>query len=150
LPVSRLSSWVLAVAALALGCAGTSPQNREPTTSWDQQAVTDLAAQLQTSTEALYNQVREAPATITPGMENAPEGMGGSARVMHEEAGALHAKLAAGKGREDTLNAYRRIKELSRDVGESSRLTDVAAEVGAAQGGMRSILSQLDAYYGTQ
>jgi len=148
MPMTRLSVLILPVAALLLACS-TAPAP-EPSTAWNQQAATALAAQLETSTEALYNQLREAPETDTPGMENASESMRGTAREMHEEAGELYSNLAGGKGRDETLNNYRRIKELSRDVGESSRFVDVAAPVGGAQGGMNGILSQLDAYYGAQ
>jgi hypothetical protein len=147
---ARFSILILAFTPVLLACLGTTPPDREPTTTWNQQAVTSLAAQLENSTEALYNALRKAPGSLTPGMENASGSMGGTARGMHEEAGELHANLAAGKSRSDTLNNYRRIKELSRDVTESSAYTDVGAGVGGADSGMSSILSQLDAYYGDQ
>jgi hypothetical protein len=148
--IARPTTLIFTLAPLVLSCSGMTPQDREPTTAWNQQAVTQLAAHLVTSTEALYNALREAPRSLTPGMENASGSMAGSARQLHEEAGELHANLEAGKSRSDTLNNYRRIKELSRDVGESSGFTDGAASVGGANSGMSSILSQLDTYYGAQ
>jgi hypothetical protein len=148
--IARLTTLIFTLIPLVLSCSGMTPANREPTTAWNQQAVTELAAQLVTGTEGLYNGLRKAPESLTPGMENASGSMAGSARQMHEEAGELHANLEAGKSRSDTLNNYRRIKELSRDVGESSGFTDVGASAGGANSGMSSILSQLDAYYGAQ
>jgi hypothetical protein len=148
--IARIATSIFALSALLLSCSGTTPQNREPTTDWNQQTVTELAAQLVASSEALYTGLRADPETRTPGMENATESMAGSARQIHEEAGELHANLEAGKSRTDTLNNYRRIKELSRDVGESSAFTDVGAGVGGSNSGLSSILSQLDAYYGAQ
>ena len=148
--LARVSILIVAIASAVLSCSGMTPPNREPATAWNQQAVTSLAVQLETSTEALYNSLRKAPESLTPGMENASGSMAGTARQMHEEAGEFHSNLAKGKSRSDTLNNYRRIKELSRDVSESSGYTDVGASVGAANSGMGSILSQLDAYYGNQ
>ena len=147
---ARFTIVILGFAAIVLACSGMTPQNREPTTAWNQQAVTSLAAQLVDGTEAVYNGLRAAPESLTPGMQNASASMAGTTREMHEEAGELHANLAAGKGRSDTLNNYRRIKELSRDASESSSYTDAAASVGGPDSGMNSILSQLDAYYGAQ
>jgi hypothetical protein len=141
---------ILASVPILLACAGMEPPDREPTAAWNQQIVTELAGRLQMSAEALYNQLREAPESITPGMENASGSMAGTAREIHEEAGELHANLAAGKTMSETLNNYRRIKEISRDARESSEFFDVAAPVGGADSGMTSILNQLDAYYGSQ
>jgi hypothetical protein len=141
---------ILASVPILLACAGMEPPDREPTAAWNQQIVTELAGQLQTTTESLYNQLREAPESVTPGMENASGSMAGTAREMHEEAGELHANLASGKTMSETLNNYRRIKELSRDAGESSQFIDVAAGVGGEDSGMTSILNRLDAYYGNQ
>lgn len=148
--LARVSMLIVAIAAGVLSCSGMTPQSREPTTAWDQQIVTGLAAQLHASTDALYDSLRKAPESLTPGMENASGSMAGTVREMYEEAGELHANLEAGKTRMDTLNNYRRIKELARDASESSGFMDMADSVAGANRGMNSILSQLDAYYGAQ
>jgi len=50
----------------------------------------------------------------------------------------------------DALDEYRGIKELSRDLGESSGFTDLGTSQASPLSGVTSILGQLDAYYGAQ
>ena len=69
-------------------------------------------------------------------------------RVLREESQGLHAKLDAGKTREQTLHSWERIKELTRDLRESASWefvpTDLAASAKAALGSTQ----QLDGFYG--
>jgi len=145
---NRLALFI-AMALVALGCASTAA-SREPTKAWSQQIATDLAGQLASATEAAYTGVFNSPESQMLDSERAGESMAGSLRQMHEEAVGLRGKLEEGKGMADTLNEYRRIKELSRDVDEASGFTDLAASQAGPLSGVSSILGQLDAYYGAQ
>ncbi|MGH0038207.1 MAG: hypothetical protein ACQGVK_24515 [Myxococcota bacterium] len=141
---------VLSLALLALACASAPTSNEAPTTAWDQQAVTGLAGQLAVAAEAAYTAVRASPELEAPGSENADFGMADTLRTMHEQSVGLRDKLAKGAGMAETLNEYRNLKELSRDLGEGMGYTDLATEEAAPLAGVTSILTQLDAYYGAR
>jgi hypothetical protein len=136
---------------LALGCSwSTATPERAPTTAWNQQAVTELAGQLATATEAAYTGVYQNPEIGVPSMEDPADNMMGRLRTMHEMAISLHAHLEKGQGMERTLDQYRDIKELSRDVGVSGKYTDLSTTESGPLAGVSAVLNQLDAYYGPE
>jgi hypothetical protein len=52
---ARFSISMLAFVPVVFACSGMTPSTREPTTPWNQQAVTSLAAQLENNTEPAHS-----------------------------------------------------------------------------------------------
>ena len=138
-----------AAALLASGCGGMSggaATNAVPTSVWNQTLVTQAAGQLAEGMSSLYGTAIKEPAFA--GERTAYSATLDNLRILGEESKHLHAQLAAGKDREQTLHSYERIKELSRDARESESWALLPPSFTASADSAFGGLKLLDAYYG--
>jgi hypothetical protein len=143
----RVSNSVAsALLVLALGCAvdsGIAP----PAMPWSQAAVTAAAATFAGQIDTLYDTAIKDPSFA--GERSAYGQTLDELRILREESQGLHAKLAAGKTREQTLHNWERIKELTRDVRESAAWEFVPTDLGTAAKAALGSTQPLDGFYGT-
>jgi hypothetical protein len=140
-----------ATAMLAPGCGGMSggaATNAVPTSVWDQTLVTQAAGQLAEGMSGLYGTAIKEPAFA--GERTAYGATLDKLRMLEEESKHLHAQLEAGKGREETLHSYERIKELSRDARENETWALLPPSFTASADSAFASLKGLDAYYGAR
>jgi hypothetical protein len=115
---------------------------------WNQALVTAAAATFETQMSGLYDTAMKEPSFA--GERSAYGETLDNLRVLREESSELHAKLADGKTRDETLHTWERIKEVVRDTQESSSWellpTDFSTMAQAALGST----GQLDGFYGVR
>jgi hypothetical protein len=149
--MTRLGSYVAATAACGLvaalsGCESPSSEGPQPSSPWSQELVTHLAGQLASQMDGLYEAAEKEPAFA--GERSAYGKTLDNIRIVREESAGLHEQLEDGDSYAETLNRYKRIKEVSRDIQETENWEflpdDFTAQAKVAFG----VLSQLDAYYG--
>ncbi len=102
--------------ALTLGCA-TGSGVGVPSVPWNQEAVTRAAATFATQIDALYDTAIKDPSFA--GERSANGQTLDNLRILREQSQGLHAKLANGETREQTLHSWERIREVTRDLRES-------------------------------
>jgi len=120
----------------------------QPTMPWSQQLVTQLSAQLEGQLSSLYDTALKEPEFA--GERSAYGSTLDNLRKMKEEATGLHAKLKDGKGYDDTLGSYERLKEISRDTRESESWEFLPDDFRSQAETTLSSLDQLDAYFGAR
>ena len=84
------------------------------------------------------------------GEQGSHEGTLDNLRILREESAGLHAKLEDGKGYEDTVGSYERIKEVSRDTQESESWQMLPNDFTAKGDAVFGTLKQLDAFFGAR
>ena len=132
---------------LALGCAtdsGVGP----PSVPWNQAAVTAAAATFATQMDELYDTAIKEPSFS--GERSAYGHTLDNLRILREESRALHAKLANGKTREQTLHSWERIKEITRDERESEAWEFVPTDFSATAKSALGNTQVLDGFFGVR
>lgn len=136
--------------ALVFGCSmnGDSAGGMAtPSSPWNQALVTAAAATFKTTMSGLYDSAMQEPAFA--GERSAYGETLDNLRVLREESSALHAKLADGKTREETVSTWERIKEVTRDTQESSSWSMLPPDFSATAQTALGSTGPLDAFYGT-
>jgi len=135
------------VAGLAMGCASDDAA-RQPTQPWNQSFVTEASASFASQMSHLYTTCYKDPSFA--GERSAYGETLDTLRTLREESAGLHAELVDGKGYEQTLTRYERIKELVRDAQESGAWQFVPEDLSKAAKAALATSSQLDGYYGAR
>jgi hypothetical protein len=138
------------VVALAPGAAfaqGTPAQGTP--IAWDQQRVSEIAAQLAESAGLLYREFvkKQTGSQVGSGQANAYMRLKDDLRVARNEAKHLARGLAGGKSRAETEPAYRRLMTLVRDARESGRKMFLEQPILDEVGRANALLDQLAPYY---
>jgi len=145
----------LAVACLlGLGCAGDSGMGgmdslaSTSSVPWSQTLATQAAGALMQQYGGLYESALKQPAFS--GERTANAGLLDKLRILKEESASLHAKLADGKGKDETSSNWMRIKEVSRDAREAESWEFVPTDFSEKAKAVLSTTDTLDGFYGTQ
>ena len=151
--MTRTARLVAAAQALALtgllACEGVpGASGAQPSSAWNQEAVTHLAGQVHSQMLSLYTTAGKDPSFA--GERSAYGQTLDNIRILQEESGELQKKLEDGKGYEQTVRTYERIKEVYRDTRESESWQFLPDDLNAQAGTAWSVLSQLDAYFGAR
>ena len=133
--------------ALTLACATDSGVGL-PSVPWNQAAVTQAAATFATQMGELYDTAIKDPSFA--GERSAYGQTLDNLRILREESRGLHAKLADGETREQTLHSWERIKEITRDVRESESWQFVPTDFSASAKTALGSTQQLDSFYGVR
>jgi len=152
-----LTAGLFSVALGALGLAILEPawaadhEGGEGTVAlktWDQAAIGSLADKLQHQADGLRKEARNRPPEpVGSGQTEGLERYQNTLRSMESEARRLKLEVEAGKGRDDTLNIFKRIDELRRDADEEARrLFLPKATIDSIQAS-RATLEELRLYY---
>jgi hypothetical protein len=141
-----------ALFAVPLLAAASGDEKREDAAEpipWDQARVADLARKLGRHSEDMRQAVRQQAATesVASGQSRATDNLIDDLRGLRVECNRLRKEVEGGKGREDTINTFRRIDEIHRDAAEELRrmfLTEANLER-VKEG--RALLEELRLYY---
>lgn len=115
---------------------------------WDQARVTALAGQLHEGVKGLRDEIRSQPRDIGTMHAWAHYRLLDDLRLIDRESRYLHQALESGASREETLPTYARIAVLRRDCAEEMRRQDLQAPALERIGEARSVVEQMDPYYG--
>lgn len=140
MPASRaLALAVLAWAAWLLPAAGA----RADLAKWDQARVTEIAQQLAQASDAWWS------ATMEPPRGRAEENydLQTNARMLVERTRGLADDLAKGKGHDETLNAYRSLREIVDDTEEVAQRAMLDAPIMDAWTKVADLMRQIAPYY---
>lgn len=133
--------------ALAAGCA-TGSSGPTAATPWNQAAVTGLARQLSTAADAWQLALRQQdPAQLGSGTSQEGLRLIQKAQVVSEHARALAGHLDAGEGREQTLDTFRSLKEITDDAQQDQARTITDKPTLAAWSKFTGLLRQVQPYY---
>lgn len=146
----RIAAASLSLALMGvLACEGVSGAGgRQPTSSWNQQVVTQLAGQLHSQLQSLYTTAQKDPDFA--GERSAYGQTLDNLRILQEESGELHVQLRDGKTYEQTVRTYKRIKEVSRDTQESGSWEFLPNDFVAQAKTTFAGLKELDTYFGAR
>jgi hypothetical protein len=136
-------SIVTAAAAAFLLTAGAASAELA---QWDQERVAKYAAELAVATNDL-KQALEAVGIQNFAQQNAMYQVKDTVKVLDSTAGGLAEALKNGKGRDETMPRYRRLKSLQRDAQEEGRSADIPESVFAKVFAAGSALIKLAPYY---
>lgn len=137
---------VTAAAAAFLLTAGAASAELA---QWDQERVAKYGAELAVATQEL----REALDSVgiqNFAQQNAMYQVKDTVEILHRTAGGLAEALKNGKGREETMPRYRRLKSLQRDAQEEGRSADIPESVFAKVFAAGNALIKLAPYYEEQ
>ncbi len=144
--IVRRSRWMGTVwllgALLPLAAAA------EETAEWDQARVTVLAGELHEGVKGLRGEMRSQTRDVGSMQAWAYYRLLDELRLIERESRYLHEALESGASREETLPAYARIATLRRNCAEEMRRTFLAATALERIDRARSIVKQMDPYYG--
>ena len=117
--------------------------------AWDQAAVADLAGQLGKHADVMRNAVRNqrATETIASAQNLASRKLIELLRGLRTECNRLKAQVEEGKGRDDTLQNFRRIDQMRRDAAEQLRRMFLSESILDQVKEGRAMLEQLRLYY---
>ena len=144
--MSLAHRWV--VVALVLGLTVAVAPARADVVAWDQAKVSEIAKQLVTATQDLYDTFyKQLPPTVGSGQNKEFYRLKQVTRVMKTEARELAEHLGKGAGHDETLPSYeslmenvRRARELGARVFSTEDLKQKATAV-------RGLLNLLGPYY---
>ena len=134
---------VTAAAAAFLLTAGAASAELA---QWDQERVAKYAAELSVATNDL-KQALEAVGIQNFAQQNAMYQVKDTVKILDSTAGGLAEALKNGKGREETMPRYRRLKSLQRDAQEEGRSADIPESVFEKVFAAGSALIKLAPYY---
>lgn len=126
----------------------SAPGGAEEGIQWDQGRITVLAGELHHGVNGLRDRVRSRKRDLGSMQASSFYRLLDRLRLIESETRLLHHALEAGSNREETLPTYARIALLRRDCAEEMRrlFLDAASLERIARA--RSIVQQMDAYYG--
>lgn len=116
--------------------------------AWDQQRVTELAAQLHEGVKGLRRDTRSIPQDAGTGQSRAYYRLVDNLRLIERETRYLHRVLESGDDRDSTLPTYARIAMLRRDCAEEMERLFVGSPALEKIVQAREIVKQMDSYYG--
>jgi hypothetical protein len=137
---------VAAAAAAFLLAAGAASAELA---KWDQPRVTKYAQELATATNEL-KQALDAVGIQNFAQQNAMYQVKDTVKVLDNTAGGLAEALKSGKGYEETLPRYKRLKSLQRDAQVEGRSADIPESVFEKVFAAGSALIKLAPYYEDQ
>jgi hypothetical protein len=125
-----------------------APHTRAELTVWDQAQVMEVAKELVTATEALYETfIRQPPPNVASMQAHAYYELKQFVRLLRIEARHLARSLENGEGREPTLPVYRNLMQLARSARDDAGRVFVARDVGERAAAVRGVLNKLGPYY---
>lgn len=116
--------------------------------AWDQPRVTAIAQQLAAACDAWEQVVRQQPDPMI-GSGEVEEGGGllQSARLLRVQSSALAGHLAKGRGRDETLDFYRSLKEMVDDSEDDARRLSLSGATLDAWSKLADLMRQVAPYY---
>jgi hypothetical protein len=117
-----------------------------PAVPWNQELVTQAATSFAGQTSELYTTAYKDPSFA--GERSAYGKTLDKLRTLKEETAGLQKELEDGKGRDETLSRYERIKELTRDAEESEAWEFIPTDLSTAAKSALSQIRTLDGFYG--
>lgn len=142
------------ILASSWACAGGGGSAASTVASavWDQATVTDIAKPLPGLTSKLYDtlyaQGQQIDMPGAMGAGDAYERQKDSIRKMREESTSFVDKLEKGAGRDETIDGFKRMSELNRDVKEFARDQMATEAMTSQMGAVQTVLDQLAPFYG--
>jgi hypothetical protein len=143
--------WAIGFVAAIAACA-SAPTVASESETWDQAKVTELGNQLAVTGNDWWQALRDQPESDTLGSGDSQvyDSMLRESRVMQEQSAALAGHLEAGKGRADTLDMYKSLKEMADDTEVDEERTFLEAPAIATWKKFKGLMDQLAPYYGTR
>jgi hypothetical protein len=140
--------WAIGFIAVVAACITAGPALAQPAT-WDQAKVTGLAKDLAAAGEAWWQALQDQPggATVGSGDSQAFDQMTRESHLIQEQSAGLAGSLAGGKGRAETLDMYKSLKEMSDDMKVDEQRTSLEAPALAAWAKFAGVMKQLAPYY---
>jgi hypothetical protein len=147
---------MVALAIAAAACAGPTPAPAPAPApvaaeTWDQAAVTAIAKKLTPAATQLYQQTYdEAQEVSLPGtFSNSGEAnvFLNDALMLEQEASHLATDLEKGKGRQDTIGSFQRLKELLDDARVAGEQQFEVEQITNYFEQVKSLIGQLEPYY---
>ena len=134
----------LSILILLAGAAGAA--HAADLTPWDQATVTELATELEKSSENAYTTAYKVPDQFAS--PRVPYyHLRQNLRRIHAESIALRDNLKDGHTQEETLGVWKHIAELVDDLNVNERESFITSDVKAAIDQMMGILKQIAPYY---
>lgn len=140
--------WVIGFAVI-VACA-TSPDTAPAQTAWDQAKVTGIAKELSLAGDAWWQALRDEGDDqdfVGSGDSEIYDSMLRESRTLFEQSEGLAGNLAGGKGRAETLDMYKSIKEIVDDMLEDEERTFLEDPTIAAWKKYADLFAQLKPYY---
>ena len=110
------------------------PSARGELATWEQARVTEIAKQLTTATDALYDTfVKQLRPTVASMQTNAYHRLKQWVRLLRIEARELASSLEKGEGREETLPIYENLMQLTRSARDDAAKVFVAHDVASGR-----------------
>jgi len=134
---------VTAAAAAFLLTAGAASAELA---QWNQERVAKYGEELAVATQALKEALDDV-GIQNFAQQNAMYQVKDTVEILHRTAGGLAEALKSGKGREETMPRYRRLKSLQRDAQEEGRSADIPESVFEKVFAAGSALIKLAPYY---
>jgi hypothetical protein len=131
-----------AAAALLLTAGAASAELAK----WDQERVAKYAEELSVATNDL-KQALEDVGIQNFAQQNAMYQVQDTVKILNNTAAGLAEALKSGKGREETLPRFKRLKSLQRDAQEEGRSADIPESVFEKVFAVGGALIKLDPYY---
>lgn len=142
----RSSLWIGA-ALLALLVPVAAPAQQEAK-EWDRARVAALTGELHETVAGLKAETQSRTRDVGTMQAAAYYRLLDNLRLLDRETRHIHGALEAGASREETLPTYARIAMLRRDCAEEMRRQLLAAPVRERLEDARSIVKEMDPYYG--
>jgi hypothetical protein len=121
---------------------------RGDVTAWDQAKVTEIAKQLVSATQDLYDTFyKQLPPTAGSGQSREFYRLKQVTRVMKTEARELSGQLEKGEARDQTLPSYESLMEMVRTARELGARIFATEDLKQKATAVRGLLNQLGPYY---
>lgn len=138
------AAWLVFAAA---GTAGAQEKPEGTPVRWDQERVTQMAAELYDAVHEAREAVRQSPMSHNIGQRVTYYELLETMRLVENTSGYLKNQLADGKGRDETLATFERISSLRFQAEEQGRRALIEAPVIDALVKAGSIHNRMKPYY---
>jgi hypothetical protein len=141
--------WVLRVSiASLLSLAVSGATARAEVVAWDQAKVAEIAKQLVSATQDLYDTFyKQIPPTAGSGQSREFYRLKQVTRIMKTEARELSEQLGKGEGHDQTLPSYESLMEMVRTARELGARVFATEDLKQKAAAVRGLLNQLGPYY---
>jgi hypothetical protein len=134
------------VSFLALAVSGATA--RADVVAWDQAKVSEIAKQLVTATQDLYDTFyKQLPPTVGSGQNKEFYRLKQVTRVMKTEARELAGQIEKGEGHDQTLPSYESLMEMVRKARELGARIFATEDLKQKATAVRGLLNQIGPYY---
>jgi hypothetical protein len=140
--------WVIGFAVI-VACA-TAPDTAPAQTAWDQAKVTAIAQELKVAGDGWWQALRhegDDQDFVGSGDSQVYDDMLRESRTLFEQSEGLAGNLAGGKGRAETLDMYKSIKEIVDDMIVDEERAFLEAPTIAAWKKYSDLFKQITPYY---